>query len=109
MPIDYYVHLFNHTASGMGIENPPGESLHTMGLLDVIRMIHQDYRLAVDTLMESVDILMEEIVALKAETPYPETPTPIPFKVADTKPLDVRPDPKPPLPTRLPPPAQTPL
>ena len=59
--------------------------------------------------MDSVDILTEDIVALKAENPRPETPTPIPFKVTDTKPLDVRPDPKPPLATRLPPPAQAPL
>jgi len=108
VPIHYYAHLFNQAASGMGIENLPGESLHTIVLLDVIQMIHQDCRSAVDAIMESVDILTEEIVALKAETPRPKMPTPIPFKVANTKPLDVRPDPKPPLATRLAPPAQAP-
>jgi len=109
VPIDYYLHLFHPAATGMGIENPPGESNHTRVLLDVIRMIHQDYRSAVDALVESVNILTEEIVALKAETPRPERPPPIPFKVAETKPLNVKPDSKPPLATRLPPLAPTPL
>lgn len=108
-PVDYYIHLFNHAAAGMRIENLPKESVHIMVLVDVIRMIHQDHRSAIDALMESVDILSEEIVALKAETPRPEMPTPIPFKVAETKPLDVKPDPNPPLAMHPPPPACTTL
>lgn len=54
-------------------------------------MIHKDFRLVVNTLVESIDILTEEIVALKAHTPRPETPIPIAFKVAKTKPLEVDP------------------
>jgi len=69
VPIDYYIHPFNHAATSMAIENPPGEGNHTLVLLDAIRMIHRDYRSAVDELVESVGILTEETVALKAQKP----------------------------------------
>ena len=64
-------------------------------------MIHKAYWSAIDALVEIVDIVTEEIGALKAETPRPETPPPIPFKVAEIKP-QVKPDPKPSLGTHPP-------
>jgi len=64
----------------------------------------------VDTLVESVDILTKEIVALKAETPRPETRTPIDFKVAKKKASEVDPVMRPlPLTLRLHPLAPVPM
>jgi len=104
-PLDYYIPLLNHSGnmSFVGDVPPVGENIYTCILWHIMGMIHKDYWSAIDGLVEIVDILTEVIVDLKAKTPHPETPTPLPFKVAETKPSEVKPDPKPPLATGLPP------
>jgi len=64
--------LFNQASTVHEGNNPPvGQNPQSCILLEVIRMIHKDYRSAVDALIESIDILTKEIVTLKGETPHP--------------------------------------
>ena len=61
---------------------PPMESQMT---LDIIGIIYKDYKAAVDTLMESIDLLVQEVAILQANALCPATPTPIPFPLTSTK------------------------
>jgi len=54
-------------------------------LLEIIKYIYKDYKLAIDTLIESIYLLAHEVTLLQAAPPYPDTPTPIPFCLTDTK------------------------
>ena len=54
-------------------------------IIEIIVSIYKDYKSAVDTLMESIDLLAQEEALLQAAQPCPDIPAPIPFSLANTK------------------------
>jgi len=48
-------------------------------IIEIIASIYRDYKSAVDTLMETIDLLAQEVTSLPAAAPYPNTRPPIPF------------------------------
>ena len=48
-------------------------------IISIMASMYKDYKAAVDTLMESIDLLAHEVATLRADAPRPATPTPIPF------------------------------
>ena len=53
--------------------------------IEIIASIYKDYKSAVNTLMQSIDLLAQEVASLQAAPLRPDTPTPIPFPLTYTK------------------------
>ncbi|PWW80299.1 hypothetical protein C7212DRAFT_341995 [Tuber magnatum] len=58
---------------------------HSVVILEMIYLIHKDYRAWSDRLAETIDSLMLVIEELHTNTLYPDTPTPIPFPSSKVK------------------------
>ncbi|KAG0637556.1 hypothetical protein HOY80DRAFT_1051036 [Tuber brumale] len=67
--------------------DPQTAPQHAVVLIEMIYLIHEDYKAKIDKLAEVVDFLKLEIDELKA-TAYPDTPTPIPFNPTKAKALE---------------------
>jgi len=54
--------------------------------IEMLYLIHKDYRTAIDGLSEQIEALTAEVSTLKNATPQPDTPTLIPFRLPPTAP-----------------------
>jgi len=54
-------------------------------IIEIIASICKDYRSAVDTIMESIDLLAQEVALLQVAQPRQDIPAPISFSLANTK------------------------
>jgi len=80
----FFQDLFLRTAKSKG-DHLPIVNSDTGALIEIIVSIYKDYKSAVDTLMESIDLLAQEVASLQAAPPCPGTHTPIPLPLTDTR------------------------
>ena len=85
-PSAYFLNLFHKINREKQIGAEPPASEETVVLIEMIHLIHKDYRAAIDKLTEDIEALTEEVNTLKRASPQPATPTPIPFPLLEKAP-----------------------
>ena len=83
-PSAYFLNLF-HKVNQEGEIGAGAAGKDTVVLIEMLYLIHKDYRTAIDSLVEDIEALTEEIATLRNATPRPATPTPIPFDTTGKK------------------------
>ena len=83
-PSAYFLNLFHKVNQEKEI-GAGAAGKDTVVLIEMLYLIHKDYRSAIDSLIEDIEALTEEIATLKSATPRPTTPTPIPFDTTGRK------------------------
>jgi hypothetical protein len=81
-PSAYFMNLFHKINMEQKIGASLNDNKDTVVMIEMIYLIHKDYRSAVDALTETIETLTEELDAFRSATPRPATPTPIPFPLA---------------------------
>ena len=84
-PSAYFLNLFHKINQGQEI-GATTASKENVVMIEMIYQIHKDYRTAIDALSEQIEARTEEVSTLKDATPWPDTPTPIPFTLPATVP-----------------------
>ena len=80
----YFMDVYKAASKRLEVE-PYVPEMEGQIIIEIIASIYKDYRSAVDTLMESIDLLAQEVVSLQAAQPRPDIPAPIPISLANTK------------------------
>jgi len=80
----YFMDVYKAASKRLEVE-PYVPEMEGQIIIAIIASIYKDYKSAVDTLMESIDLLVQEVASLQATQPRPDIPAPIPFSLANTK------------------------
>jgi len=80
----FFQDLFIKIEKDRGWDNPFINTDPTI-LIEIIISIYKDYKSAVDTLMQSINLLAQEVAIQQITRSSPDTPTPIPFPLTNTK------------------------